>query len=271
MFLLLRNKKSRDTFKQIFNTQTTQYISLGYSCFPKMFLKILKLTKESELFDYNGLDAWGINELLKDNLPNPLQNIDELMDYDVSFVKNRQLKCKTAITNKKYFMRFTENFPKDTTLDSENFQNNIDKVKESYDRKIERMRKYLSDEKPIVFFYYEELNSERIIPTELKSRYPETENIEEYIKRREINEKESMNNVLETIKTKYNKQNISLIYFTDSIEQDFIENIENRTLYIKVPKKLRLSVNRNVPIILMKTVSKNMDNIDKFMNKILLL
>lgn len=258
---LLLNKKKRDDFNTLFDIDKYQFISLGYSCFPKLFLKIMKLTKESELFDYNGVDAWGIKELLKDDMPNPLTELSDLIDYDVSFVKKRQLKCKTAITNKKYFIRFTENFPKDTTLESDNFKNNINSVRESYDRKINRMKNYLSNEKPIIFLYYEEANPNRIVPDELKIRYPQNKNVTEYKKERSDDEKNNIKNVLNIIKTKYNKKNISLLYFSENLDSDFTNDKDNKIMYVKVPEKLRNSNNRMVPIIFLKNVIQNLDNI----------
>lgn len=231
---------------KILGTPERRVISLGYSCYPKLFLSMMRLTKETELFDQNGCEAWAINEILKDKVPTTLINKDELIDYDISFTSFRKINpnrnqtnrnIKTCITNQKYLLRMTHDFKKNVKLSNLNEQK-YEKVRASYERKADRFRSYLNSEQPLIFVYYEENTTnkhhKRTVPDEMKEHYDYTDT-----KTRSEQEIADMKQVSETIKSEYNKNNFVILYLSENMDETISIDKLNRTVYIKVQDKIR--------------------------------
>ena len=85
--------------KKIF--ENYDLISLGYNCFPKLFIKKL-INKETHLFDYVGSSTWIILKLLENNFDNFLNK--KFYYYpNKTFIPHNS---SYNITNKKYYLRF---------------------------------------------------------------------------------------------------------------------------------------------------------------------
>lgn len=238
------------------------------------------------LFDFNAVDAWGVNEILKDDIPNLLEK-DDLIDYNVEFVPNKQTNASTCIVNKKYFVRFGEDFRRNARVDSDAFREKYDEVVESYKRKSDRFKEILSNEQPVTFLYYEENNADRKVFPEIAARYPgapvvggdevsgddEGENErtsmsrEDYCKQRSCDEIASMKDVMNTIQEKYGKKNIALLYMSDQLVDDVTVDKECKTVYLKVPRKVRETNNLLGPAMLLKTLQKNNEAVAKGLNE----
>ena len=171
-------------------------ISLGYNCFIKKFTNDIGINQETNFFDYIGTSMWAINKLFENNFAN-LFNED---DYENLKIQTDNL---IVITNKHYYFRFLHDFKNNTHIDLIKFNINkkidqkiIDdvklqfyKCKETYERRIIRLKDLLIKEKKILFIRLEETMHNRIIYDEYKSYFekPELDYIIDYSKMIKIN------------------------------------------------------------------------------------
>jgi hypothetical protein len=136
-------------------------ISLGFNCFIKKFKsQVLKISEETDLFDYIGTPMWGINLFIKNNF----KNLDDKSKYS-----NLQINIKDKIiTQKDYYFRFLHD------LNNDNFDRNFIEFVNKYNRRVERFLKNIKTCKKILFIRTEE-NNNRIKYDEYKEYYEKTE------------------------------------------------------------------------------------------------
>ena len=166
-------------------------ISLGYNCRIKMFTIDLKISQETNFFDYIGTPMWAINKLFEDDFSNVLN----FNDYDLLTINSDLF----VLTNKTYYIRVlhefnNKSFPINNRLgpnlliSKEQLKKNtmreiyktFNKFKDSYERRIIRLKSLLTNEKKVLFIRYEEQKKNRIIYNQYKKYYEKSEL--EYIK-----------------------------------------------------------------------------------------
>jgi hypothetical protein len=136
-------------------------ISLGFNCFIKRFKQQeLKISEETDLFDYIGTPMWGINLFIQ----NDFTGLDKKNEY-INMKINEK---KTMITNKQYYFRFLHD------LTNENLNNIFDEFVNKYTRRIERFKNIIINQKNILFIRIEE-DQNRIKHKEYKDKYKRTE------------------------------------------------------------------------------------------------
>lgn len=175
------------------------FISIGYNCFFKKFLKIKFLNKkETNFFDNIGISMWGINELL-------LSDFEDFFNPD----NYKQIKIKNNennefLSNVKYYVRFPHDLPIaefDGNFNGKYFNNFIN----MYSRRKNRLYDLLSNCKKVVFLRLEEDVDDRII-------YPE------YGDKFKTGEFENLLVFTEIIKNKFPNLNFTVIYVSRTIE-----------------------------------------------------
>lgn len=206
MDILLLNK--------LFNNY--KLVSLGWSCYPKSLIKKLN-DQETHFFDWIGSSTWGIIKLLN----NDFKNIFNYENYFIHkpfpiFIEHD----KNYICNKEYYLRFNHD---------KNFYENEKKwtiFKEKYSRRINRFLKLLKSDDNLLFIHLEE-NTIRFkypIYKEIKKYYPKNEK-NYHIEQSKI-EQNRVKEIVKIIKTKYNKHNFKIIYFSHFIkETKYTDNI----------------------------------------------
>ena len=181
------------------------FISLGYNCFFKKFIKNkLKHNKETNFFDYIGTSMWSINELLT----NDFEDFFNKSDY-----KNIPIKINENndfITNTKYYIRFFHD------LNTSKF-NGVNKEKyfkdfvSSYTRKKNRLYQLLNDNNKILFLRLEEDNTNRI-------NYPEYEDMAK------IDEIENLIIFTKIIKNKFPNLNFTVLFISKKLKTNIDES-----------------------------------------------
>ena len=188
-------------------------ISLGYNCFPKLFIKKL-INKETHFFDYVGSSTWSILKLLENNFDNFLNKKFYYYPHE-KFMPH--IDTLYNITNKEYYLRFIHdnNFLKndETWNDFEN----------KYKRRIDRFNELLKSDKNLLFFYLEDtIFRLEMLYEEIKQYYPT--NKENYEIEQSKLEQSRMFEIVDIIKKKYNKHNFKIIYFSNLIEKTYYNN-----------------------------------------------
>ena len=159
-------------------------ISLGFNCFIKKFTNDIGINQETNFFDYIGTSMWAINKLFENDFTN-LFNEEE---YENLKILTDNL-CVT--TNKQYYFRFLHDFKNNTNINLINKKFMVDKTieqkiiddikiqfnkfKETYERRIIRLKDLLLKEKKILFIRLEETMNNRIIYDEYKSYFEKSE------------------------------------------------------------------------------------------------
>jgi hypothetical protein len=187
-------------------------ISLGYNCFPKLFItKLIK--KETHLFDYVGSSTWSILKLLENNFENFLNKKfyyypnETFIPHDSSY----------NITNKEYYLRFIHD--NDFLKNDENWNEFYNK----YTRRINRFNELLKSDKNLLFFYLEDtIFRLEMLYEEIKQYYPT--NKENYEIEQSKLEQSRMFEIVDILKKKYNKYNFKIIYFSNLIEKTYYNN-----------------------------------------------
>lgn len=203
-----------------------KFISLGYNCLIKKYMNDIFISQETNLFDYLGTSMWSINELFL----NDFNNLFNIEDYKKYKLLNKSK--YNIIINEKYYIRFPHDFDNKknnklvlnnnqnnthiinrTTINEDimitlknNFPNFINTLK----RRIERLKKILSDEKNILFLRFEEDNDDRIIYDIYKDKLIKTE----------------LENIIEfsnIIKKIYPKLNFKIIYISKINDNNYDE------------------------------------------------
>ena len=184
-----------------------EIVSLGYSCYPKIFIKKI-IKKETHFFDYLGSSTWSIINLLNNNFDNFFNKKKyyylngKFKPYDKNFL----------IYNKEYYIRFVHD---NDFLKSGNAWNEF---KNKYTRRFLRFNKLLKSENKLLFLYLEEnlLRFDKLYP-EIKKYYPKKEK-NYHIEQSKL-EQSRMYDIVKIIKTKYNKHNFKIIYFSNFVEK----------------------------------------------------
>lgn len=188
------NKKLVQLFKN-----NNNFISIGYNCFFKKFLKIKFLNKkETNFFDNIGISMWGINELL-------LNDFEDFFNPD----NYKQIKIKNNgdnefLSNIKYYVRF----PHDLLISKFNGNYNgqyFNNFISTYSRRKTRLYDLLTNCKKVVFLRLEEDIDDRII-------YPE------YGEKFKAGEFENLLVFTEIIKNKFPNLNFTVIFVSRTVE-----------------------------------------------------
>lgn len=188
--------------KEIFNNKSL--ISLGYNCNPKCFINVIKEKSETQLFDWIGTTIWGINNLVKNNFSDIL-NEDKLTDYTFdNYITSM---------NPKYFFRFYHQRIKQS-------ENKLSKlfnfsISKQYERRIKRFIDLMESDNDIIFLVLEENLPNRIetLPEEAKEYFPSSN--ENYHEEQHNLNKKYIKEFCEIISEKYGKENIRVLYFSE--------------------------------------------------------
>jgi len=218
--ILIQNKQTKNIIiknKPDINKLFKNYelVSLGYSCYPALFIKTIT-KKETNFFDWIGSSSWSILKLLENNFDNVLNKQNYYYPNEI-FREHNQ---KYNITNKEYYLRFIHD---GDFLSSEN-QWNI--FRDKYERRINRFNKLLKSNKNILFLYLEENSISRInlISEDIKQYYPQK--IENYHIEQSKLEQNKMLDIVNILKTKYNKYNFKIIYLSSFLDKTkYLNNI----------------------------------------------
>lgn len=199
-------------------------LSLGSTCYPKLFTnKYLKLC-ETELFDYIGTSMWAINELL-------LNDFENLVN-ETYFIKVPIFQDGPEIViNGKYYLRFKHDLQ---DLDMINFK----PFQEKYLRRISRFKNTMNVNSNILFIRLQETQKNRI-------RYND----------RQINEYDELDKFLSIMNKQYQNKVFTIIYINDekdgwnlrrdilSIKVDSIESwdpIDNKLVNLLMKEQLNV-------------------------------
>jgi hypothetical protein len=209
------NKKCPDSkLKVIKLFENYEIVSLGYSCYPKLFINEI-IKKETNFFDWIGSSTWSIIKLLKNNFNNFLNKENYYYLNKIFKPHNHEL----LIYNKEYYIRFIHDG--DFLKNNEEWNN----FENKYTRRINRFNKLLKSEKNLLFFYLEEnLLRYNKLYQEIKKYYPK--NKENYHIEQSKLEQGRMFDIVKILKAKYNKHNFKIIYFSHFIDKtNYTDNI----------------------------------------------
>jgi len=211
--------------------QTYKLYSLGYNCCIKRYIDTLD-KKATNLFDYIGSSMWSINKLFE----NDFQDL-----FDINMYKNMEIlpNCN-IITNEKYYLRFTHDLTSMT---------NFETFKETYQRRILRLREDFNNENKILFFRLEESHKDRIIYDQYKKNFKK-------------NELAYLKDFYVTIKTKFPFLNFKIIYISEIFETSILKYYD-----ILILKNNELIDWNNCVEIFEKLFEENKEIINKFISK----
>jgi hypothetical protein len=209
-------------------------ISLGYNCFIKKYMIDIGISQETNLFDYIGTSMWTINKLFE----NDFKDLFNLEEYEKIKILVNDSTYNNVVVNKRYYIRFMHDF-KNPSLPSinskfsvlKNFNYDImDDVKikfksfkETYERRINRLKKLLIDEKKILFIRFEEPMNNRIIYDEYKKNF----------------ERSELNNIIDystMLKINYKKLEFKIIYLSNTHETKYLK--ENNIIILNIGKEI---------------------------------
>lgn len=141
-----------------------QVCSLGYNCYPKLYLNDKKICKETNFFDYIGTSVWSIVELIN----NDFDGMFDKSNYKIMNI-DRSKDTEFLVVNEKYFIRCKHEFKKtldkkfdpekidEYEIDEEELDNFIEKMK----RRKERFMNLLVSNESVIFLRYEEDTAKR--------------------------------------------------------------------------------------------------------------
>lgn len=165
-------------------------MSLGFNCFPKRIIQeVLNIKCETHMFDYIGTSIWGINLMFDD-------------DFEEFGNKNmyKQKKCLLNETSDNNLVHIKYNIRPAHELFNDNFNDIFQTFSEKYLRRKNRLYDLLNSNKPIIFLRLKESMKYRIVD----------DGVEQY----SIDEFEHLKILCNKMRTKFNKQNIYVIYFS---------------------------------------------------------
>jgi hypothetical protein len=227
-------------------------ISLGHNCYPKLFADTL-IAKETQVFDYFGSSTWSILKLFKNNFANVLNK--QLFYYPNKIFKPHN--ARYNITNQEYYLRFVHdgNFL-ENDMSWNSFHN-------KYSRRITRFNELLKSNKPVLFFYLEE-NTPRfdMLYPEIEQYYPK--NTENYAIEQSTLEQARMSDIVNIIKTKYQKQNFKIIYFSHLLDKTYYKD---NIIFIKTGCHYNQHSWQEWTTHYSKLIKDNYDYIDDILNK----
>jgi hypothetical protein len=230
-----------------------EIVSFGYSCYPKLFIdKIIK--KETQFFDWIGSSTWSIIKLLENNFSNFINKENYYYLKKIFKPHNHEF----LIYNKEYYIRFIHDG--DFLKNTEEWKNFIDK----YTRRIDRFNDLLKSEKNLLFFYLEE-NKLRYdtLYEEIKKYYP-TKKENYHIEQSKL-EQSRMGHIVNLLKTKYNKHNFKIIYFSHLIEKT---HYRDNIIFIKTDCHYnKVKWNEWAEKQCIKSIINNYDYINDILNK----
>jgi len=210
-----------------------------------MFLTDLKISQETNFFDYIGTPMWAINKLFE----NDFKEILNFNNYDVLRIIKNEL---FVLTNKTYYVRVLHEFNNKSFAINNRLGANLllnmeqlkkytmreinktfTKFKDSYERRIIRLKYLLSNEKKVLFIRYEEPLKNRIMYNEYKEYYKKSEL--EYIK-----------DYYNIIKNQYPNLNFQIIYLSQIHPTSYLKEFNLIILSFKKEKEPILNIfNKN--------------------------
>lgn len=190
----------------------TYYFSLGYNCYPKMFIrrKYPKNANQTQFFDFAGTSVFSIRKVFEN-------------DFKDFFNKYDYKKLPVSTDNKPDYiiqMKYYITFPHDLQN-----MDQFDDFKEKYERRAKRIQKIFNEKEiSILFFRYEQNMNNRIIYDEHKKEY-------------EKSEYEQLLELCNLFKEKYNFK-FDIVYMrATEIEPTYKDNIYQIPLIEKLKKK----------------------------------
>jgi len=227
-------------------------ISLGHSCYPKLFIDTI-IKKETQIFDYFGSSTWSIIKLLENNFEN-------FLNKQSYYYPNKTFKIHNPIhniTNKEYYLRFVHDG---------NFLENAmswNTFKQKYTRRLNRFNELLKSNEQLLFFYLEENTHrfDRLYP-EIEQYYPK--NTEQYNIEQSNLEQTRMSDIVNILKTKYQKQNFKIIYFSHLLDKTYYKD---NILFIKTNCHYNQLSWPDWIMQLNKILTDNYNYIDEILNK----
>jgi len=220
-----------------------KFISIGYSCGPKIFLNEKK-KEEYLVFDYIGTSMWAINLLINNDFEDFLS---------INNIKKMQINENTKIyTNEKYYIRFFHEI--DIKMNELN-KVYIQDLKEKYERRIARfndlLNEYNTNNKILCFVRTQECVDGRIIYDEYKKYF-------------EKSEYEHLCDFSTLIKTKYPTMKFIILYINYSENLVFDKN--NNIVSFKKTKKQDTMV--NFKILMENIFSKNIEYVNDCLSEL---
>jgi hypothetical protein len=231
-------EKEVEPLKEILKKNYTKFISLGYNCFPKKFLKEKIEDRETDYFDYVGTSMWTINELIKNNFyegTNQLYNKDDYTNLIIK-VNNKKI-VRKVVTNKKYYLRFLHDLEEKDLVEEEKFKTFVEKYNRREKRFMEMLDTQNNNKGNILFIRLEELKSNRIIYREHKS----------IMKIKEIKQIKEFNKI---IKSKW-------------------ENLRYKIIYLSTSEKTRVLKDENIIILNTGRIIRDYEKSDEIISSIL--
>lgn len=192
-------ESAEQTLKEKFDI----FLSIGYNCFPKMYISKKLCNGPTNFFDYIGTSMWSINEILSNDFFIGSNKLFNKSDYGKINIRANNASC--ILGNKKYFLRFVHDIHKPNDINNDNLFNNfVDKYERRAVRFMETLKSAQENKQSILFMRIEE---KTIIPREYmeKSSGPgaELEKIKEFSS---------------IVKSKFNGLKFFVIYLTTKYE-----------------------------------------------------
>ena len=191
-------------------------VSLGYNCFPKLFLNKIDFKQETFFFDWLGTTMVSINSLID----NKFQEVVDPKHFKI--IKTNNKKTPILVANKKYNFGFMHDFLTIPTKTS------IVPIKKKYTHRAEKFLNLIQSGKKILFIRLEpnfenEKNDILFIKDKMKSISEKTdlEHLKEFSKKmpKELNFKIIL--LSSTQETHYNKEEKILVLKFDDRGIDY--------------------------------------------------
>ncbi len=184
-------------------------LSLGCSCYIKIFMSSIGVNQETHFFDYIGTPMCTVNNLINDDF----KNLFEYKDY-----KNMEVLSNVDdgynITHKKHYLVIRHDFRQTHKKLTPNITfPEFRSFKDSYTRRIQRWKELLQNDKPILFMRYEQ--------------YPNFIKHDIFKDKFEKDELTYLQEFSNLIKTKYPHLKFNIIFFYSNIENSYYDDIHN--------------------------------------------
>ncbi len=184
-------------------------LSLGCSCYTKIFMTSIGVNQETQFFDYIGSPMSTINNLIN----NDFKNLFEYEDY-----KNMEVLSNVDdgynITHKKHYLVIRHDFRQTHKKITPNVTfPEFRAFKDKYTRRIQRWKELLQYEKSILFIRYEQYTN-----------FVKHDIFKDKFEKDELSYLQEFSSL---IKTKYPNLKFNILFFYSNIENSYYDNIHN--------------------------------------------
>lgn len=246
------NFKIDETYKPLNELfQNTEVVSLGFTCYPKMFIKHFQ-NSQTHFFDWIGSSSWSILLLLQNDFKQLFK------PYDMMVYRN-------MITNSRYYLRFMHDFNNINVAKAKKGNLNIPRhIKQKYRRRAKRFKELISNVyHPTVFIYYEECDRRRpaTLYDSIKHRFPPT--LENYEQEQHKLERQNIITFSNLLTTKYQRTNYLIIYFTTQLQTQYEYDTTNKIVYLQIPTEINTIKGKDAHTIFRDTILKNITPLKK--------